>query len=328
MQAYIKQKYGGPEVLSLGKFHKPSPKPDQLLVKVKAVSVNPLDWHGLRGTPYLIRLSMGLFKPKNSFLGADVSGIVEEVGSAITNFKPGDEVYGEINESGAGSFAEYVCVRQDFWAKKPAKISHEEAAAAPIAALTAIQGLRDHGGLKAGQKVLINGASGGVGTYAVQIAKAMGTHVTAVCSTHKVDQANKLGADEVVDYTKSDLSTLNAKFDLIFDGVGNCEAKIAKKLLKPGGTCLLVGWGGFKHMAKFALANVLVGKKWNLTFFTAKMNLDDLAYLSELLSSGKIKSIIDKQYMFEQLPQAVAYQEDGHASGKVIVTVNQPEHSS
>ena len=321
MKAYIRQKYGNPEVIELLEFKKPTPTADQLLVKVKAAAVNPLDWRVMRGTPLPLRFMTGLFKPKNPFIGSDASGVVEEVGSGVKDFKPGDEVYGEIYPSGAGAFAEYVCVRTDFWAKKPNNLSHQEAAAVPVAGLTALQGLYKYGKLKQGQKLLLNGASGGVGTFALQIAKAACAHVTAICSTGKVAQSESLGADKVIDYTQTDYTQLTDKYDLIFDGVGNCQPKVAKHLLKKGGTCLLTGWGGFSHMMNHSIANLFTGKNSNLISFNATTNVNDLNQLTDLIESGKVKPVIDRVYNFDQLPDAIAYQEDGHASGKVIIEI-------
>lgn len=320
MKAYTRTKYGGPEVLRLGKFKIPDPAPDQLLVRVNASSVNPADWHVLRGTPYMIRLMMGFPNPKNQFLGADVSGVVEKVGSEVQNFKKGDEVFGDIMNTPAGSYSEYVCVQANFWIQKPVNISHEEAAASPLAAVTALQGLRDHGQLKSGQRVLINGASGGVGTYAVQFAKYLGANVSAVCSTSKVSQTKALGADKVIDYSKETISSNTEAYDLIFDGVGNIGPFHAKQILKKNGKCLLIGWGGFSHMIKYMMSNLFIRGK-SLDSFTAKMKTEDLRFIASLLESGKIKSVIDRTFPFDQLKEAIQYQEKGHASGKVIISM-------
>lgn len=325
MKAYIRKRYCGPEGLQLLDFQKPSPKADEILVKVKATSINPADWHLMRGTPYMIRLMLGFPKPKNPFLGADASGVVEEVGSEVTQFKKGDEVFTEVVGTGAGSFAEYVCVKASHWIHKPNNISHEEAAATPLAGVTAWQGLHDQGSLQPGQRVLINGASGGVGTFAVQLAKYIGAHVTAVCSTSKVAMVSSLGADEIIDYTKKDYRKLNQAYDLIFDGVGNVTPTIAKRLLKKGGTCIMVGWGGFGHFINYSLGKFWLARLYNknLGSFTAKMKTDDLSLLADLAANKKLKPIISDHYNFSELRAAIAFQEKGHAAGKVVVRVSE-----
>lgn len=325
MKAYIRNKYCGPEGLQLLDFQKPSPKADEILVKVKATSINPADWHIMRGTPYMIRLMMGFPKPKNPFLGADTSGVVEKAGSEVTQFKKGDEVFTDVVGTGAGAFAEYVCVKASHWVLKPQSISHEEAAATPLAGITAWQGLKEQGQLRSGQRVLINGASGGVGTFTVQLAKYLGAHVTAVCSTSKVEMVRSLGADEVIDYTKKDYRKHDKPFDLIFDGVGNVTPSIAKRLLKKGGTCIMVGWGGFGHFIKYSLGKFWLSKLYNkhLGSFTAKMKTEDLSFLAELIASKKIKPMVSDHYNFSELRAAIAFQEKGHAVGKVVVRVSE-----
>ncbi len=323
MKAYIRKRYCAPENLELQNFQKPTPKADEILVKVRAVSINPADWHLIRGTPFLVRFLMGFPKPKNIFVGADVSGVVEEIGTKVTEFKISDEVFTDVMGTGAGSYAEYICVKATQWVSKPKNISHEAAAAVPIAGLTALQGLRDHGELKKGQKVLINGASGGVGTYAVQLAKWMGADVTAVCSSSKIALVKSLGADQIIDYTQENLGSINSQFDLVFDAVGNITAKMAQKLLTTHGICLLIGWGGFSHMMAFSISKAWINRftKKRLGSFTAKMKVEDLKQMADLLAFGEIKSVIDKNYPFNELKKAIAYQEQGHSAGKVIVTV-------
>ncbi|WPZ09000.1 NAD(P)-dependent alcohol dehydrogenase [Roseivirga spongicola] len=325
MKAYIRKKYGGPNKLQLLDFQKPSPKEDELLVKVVATSVNPADWRVMRGTPYMIRLMMGVFKPKNPFIGADVSGIVEKAGSKVTQFKPGDEVFTDVMGTGAGAFAEYVCVKASHWVSKPQEVSHKEAAATPIAGITAWQGLNDIGKLQNGQQVLINGASGGVGTFAVQIAKHIGAHITAVCSTSKVEMVRSLGADVVIDYKKNDYRKLNQQFDLIFDAVGNVSPSLAKRLLKPSGICVMVGWGGFGRFIGFSLGKLWLSKASDkkLESFTAKMKTEDLSLLAELIATNRLTPMISDHSNFKELPAAIAFQEKGHAAGKVIVTVSE-----
>ncbi|MCH8223508.1 MAG: NAD(P)-dependent alcohol dehydrogenase, partial [Chloroflexi bacterium] len=241
MKAITQHKYGSPDVLELQEVDKPVVQDDQVLVRVQAASVNPLDWHFLRGTPRFGRLEMGLLKPKNKILGADVAGRVEAVGRDVTQFQPGDEVFGSAYESGLGAFAEYVCVTENACVLKPASMTFEEAAAVPTAAITALQGLRDKGQVQSGQKVLINGASGGVGTFAVQIAKSLGAEVTGVCSTGNLDMVRSIGADQVIDYTREDFTQNGQRYDLIIDAVGNRSVSDLKRALSPKGTCVIIG---------------------------------------------------------------------------------------
>jgi NADPH:quinone reductase-like Zn-dependent oxidoreductase len=323
MKAFVHRKYGSPETLKLEEVEKPSPKDNEVLIKVKASSVNPLDWHVLRGSPYFIRFQLGLFRPKNKSIGADMAGIVEAVGSAVTGFKPGDEVFSDIHPNGSGGFGEYVSVPEEVLVLKPSNISFEEAAAIPIAGLTALQGLRDHGKIEAGKKVLINGASGGVGTYAVQIAKSYGAEVTAVCSTRNQEQAKSIGADHLIDYSKEDFTQNGQQYDLIFEGVGNKSVKELKRALSPNGIVVMVGFSGMGKMFKFMMQAPRVGKKSNQKMATmlAEMNQPDMSKLGELLESGTITSIIDKKYPLEELPEAIAYVEEGHARGKVVISL-------
>lgn len=323
MKSYIRTRYCGPEDLELQEFPVPSLKPNEVLIKVKATSVNPADWHMMRGTPYFIRLMIG-FKPKNIFIGSDMAGVVEKIGDDVKSWKPGDAVVSDIMRSKTGAFGEYAVATEDILVGKPENVSFEDAAALPIAGLTALQALRDWGSLQEGQRVLINGASGGVGSYAVQIAKWMGTEVTGICSTLNVELVKSLGADHVIDYKHEDFRTKKEKYDLILDLVGNCTASTARKLLNPNGTVLLIGWGGFAHMIKFMTHGAWLNKTSHFNFKsnTAKMHTSDLQQLLELLESGQIKSLIDKTYTFEQLREAIAYQEKGHARGKVVVHIS------
>ena len=315
--------YGGPEVLKLEQVARPVPEDDQLLVKVHAAGVNPLDWHYMRGEPYIMRIQSGFGAPKAPQLGVDFSGTVEAVGVKVTRFKPGDEVFGGRD----GAFAEYVVARESrAVVLKPANISHVQAAAVPIAGLTALQALRDQGGLKAGQKVLINGASGGVGTYAVQIAKAMGAEVTGVCSARNVELVKFLGADHVVDYKSSDYTAGDQQYDLIVDNIGNRSLRDNLKVLAPQGVYVIVGapsdgpWIG-------ALSGPIRAKAYapfvdqQLKFFVASMNPQDLDHLAGLMREGKLVSVIDRRYPLAETPEAIRYLETGRARGKVVIAI-------
>ena len=322
MKAITYTQYGTPDVLKLVETDKPIPKDGEVLVKIHAASVNALDWHLLTADIFLVRFGEGLFKPKRSRLGADMAGVVEAVGSGITQFKPGDAVYGDIEPYGSGAFAEYAAVPAKGLAPMPATASFEEAAALPVAALTALQGLRDVGKIAAGKRVLVNGASGGVGTYAVQIAKAFGAEVTAVCSTRNVEQAWALGADHVIDYTKDNFTQSGQQYDLILAANGYHSLGDYKRALAPGGIyvmaggktrqifdVILLGWwysrGGDKK-----LANVM-----------AHSSVPDLLVINELVESGKVKPTIDRTYPLEQTADALRYLGEGHARGKIVIKV-------
>ena len=322
MKAITYTQYGTPDVLKLVETDKPIPKDGEVLVKIHAASVNALDWHLLTADIFLVRFGEGLFKPKRSRLGADMAGVVEAVGSGITQFKPGDAVYGDIEPYGSGAFAEYAAVPAKGLAPMPATASFEEAAALPVAALTALQGLRDVGKIAAGKRVLVNGASGGVGTYAVQIAKAFGAEVTAVCSTRNVEQARALGADHVIDYTKENFTQSGQQYDLILAANGYHSLGDYKRALAPGGIyvmaggktrqifdVILLGWwysrGGDKK-----LANVM-----------AHSSVPDLLVINELVESGKVKPAIDRTYPLEQTADALRYLGEGHARGKIVIKV-------
>jgi NADPH:quinone reductase-like Zn-dependent oxidoreductase len=323
MKAMVYRCYGSPEVLRLEDVAKPVPAADEVLVRVHAASVNPLDWHYMRGKPYLIRMSEGFGAPEDARLGVDFAGTVEAVGGSVTRFKPGDEVFG----GKFGAFAQYVSVHQDHaLALKPANVSFEQAAAVPIAAVTALQGLRDKGQLHAGQKVLINGASGGVGTFAVQIAKAMGAEVTGVCSTRNVPLVRSLGADHVIDYTREDFTRSGQHYDLILDIVGSHSLLQYRRVLNPKGTLVIVGsasvgnWVGFLVTPIDAIVlSKLVSQKF--VPFLADLNQGDLSVLAGLMQSGKLTPLIDRTYSLAQLPAAMGYVEEGHARGKVAITV-------
>jgi NADPH:quinone reductase-like Zn-dependent oxidoreductase len=316
--------YGGPEVLKVEEIEKPVPNDNQLLVKVRAASVNPLDLT-IRG-PLLLRPVFGLRKPKDTRLGVDYSGTVEAVGKNVTNFKSGDEVFGGKN----GAIAEYVCVLADrAVVLKPANMTFEQAAAVPVAAITALQGLRDKGKIQAGQKILINGASGGVGTFAVQIAKSFGAEVTGVCSTRNVDLVRSIGADHVIDYTKEDFTKTDQRYDLIFDLVGNHSFSERRRILNPNGICVMAGIGGAGWHDGMAMRlagelNAYVRSRFvrqKFITYIAQFNKPDMMVLADLLQSGKMTPVIDRTYKLSETPDALRYLEQGHARGKVVVTV-------
>ena len=326
MKAIIYCDYGMNN-LKLEQIEKPMPTDDQLLVRVRAASLNPYDWHFVEGTPYVMRaMGVGLRKPKDTRLGVDFAGTVEAVGKNVTQFKPGDEVFG----GRGGAFAEYVCPRATrAVAMKPANVSFEEAAAVNIAGITALQGLRDKGKVQAGQKVLINGASGGVGTFAVQIAKSLGAEVTGVCSTRNVDLVKSLGADHVIDYTKEDFTKGAERYDVMLDNVGNRSLSECKGVLTPKGKYVLVGGGGASDQGFLgglgkALWAVVYSKFVNqqMGMMMADANQKDLTILADMMQSGKVKAVIDKTYKLDQVPEAIRYLEEGHARGKVVVTVD------
>ncbi|MEO8609515.1 MAG: NAD(P)-dependent alcohol dehydrogenase [Chloroflexota bacterium] len=321
MKAIVYTEYGSPDVLQLKEVEKPTPKDDEVLVKIIAASTNPLDWHRMRGAPFLARLSEGFLKPTVPKLGADIAGRVEAVGSAVTAFKPGDEVFGSI---GAGGFAEYACAREKLLVQKPANLSFEAAAAVPVAALTALQGLRDTGHIQAGQTVLVNGASGGVGTYAVQIAKSFGADVTGVCSTRNLDMVLSIGASQVIDYTKTDFTRTGQQYDLIYDAVGNRSIGDYRRALNPQGRCVIAGFTRlpllFQHMILGPLTSRNGRQKVGL-MPTASVKKQDLIFIKELLETGKITSVIDRRYPLSETAEAIRYLEAGHARGKVIITI-------
>jgi NADPH:quinone reductase-like Zn-dependent oxidoreductase len=296
------------------------------LVKVHAAALNPLDWHYMRGTPYVMRLEAGLRKPKSTRLGVDFAGTVEAVGKSVTKFKPGDEVFG----GKTGAFAEYLCVSEDrAVVLKPASLTFEQAASVPIAAVTALQGLRDKGQVQPGQRVLINGASGGVGTFAVQIAKAFGADVTGVCSTRNVDMVRSLGADRVMDYTKEDFTKTGQRYDVILDNVGNHSLAEFRGVLSPKGKYVMIGGGGpndghwigplARPLAAFASSPFV---SQDMGMLLAQLNPEDLKVLVELIQAGKVTPVIDRTYPLSEAPAAMRYLEEGHARGKVIISVD------
>jgi NADPH:quinone reductase-like Zn-dependent oxidoreductase len=320
MKAIICTRYGPPDVLQLKEVEKPAPKDDKVLIKVHAASVNAADWHLLTADIFLVRLMAGgLLKPKNTILGADIAGQVEAVGKNVSRFRPGDAVFGDI---GHGGFAEYAVAPERFLALKPANLSYEAAAAVPVAALTALQGLRDSGKIQAGQKVLINGASGGVGTFAVQIAKAFGTEVTAVCSTRNVEQARKLGADHVIDYTKENFTQSGRQYDLIFAANGYHPLSAYKRALAPGGIYVMAGGKPAQIFQSMLLGGWMSEKDGRkMGGVSAHIDLKDLLTLKEMLEAGKIVPVIDKCYSLSEVPEALRYLGTGHARGKIVITV-------
>src|SRR6266576_2309769 len=326
MRAIVYTEYGSPDVLQLKEVEKPTPKDNEVLVKVHAASVNASDWHLMRGTPFLARFVNGLQKPKNTKLGADVAGRIEAVGRNVTQFQGGDDVFGCIPIHELGSFAEYVCAHEDALALKPAEMTFEQAAAVPVAAFTALQGLRDKGQIQPGQKVLVNGASGGVGTAAVQIAKSFGTEVTGVCSTRNVDMVRSIGADHVIDYTQEDFTKNGQRYDLIFDAVGNRSVSDCKRALTPNGICAVAGFTTLPHLFQIIVLGSWVsrtGSKKIGLMETANPNKKDLLFIQELLEAGKVIPVIDRTYPLSEVPEAIRYLETGHARGKVVITVEQ-----
>ncbi|HEX5840423.1 MAG TPA: NAD(P)-dependent alcohol dehydrogenase [Anaerolineales bacterium] len=323
MKAIVYTEYGTADVLRLEEIAKPTPKDDEVLVKVYAVSANAADIHLLRADPFLIRLSSGLLKPKNQILGSDIAGRVEAVGRNIKEFKPGDAVFGDISVDGWGGFAEYVCVHENALVLKPANISFEEAAAVPMAAVTALQGFHYAGQVQPGQKVLINGASGGVGTFAVQLAKAFGAEVTAVCSTRNLDVARSIGADHVIDYTKEDFAKNGKAYDLIFATNGNRSISVYRRALSPKGIYVHTG-GSMAQMSQAMLQGPwfsMTGSQKMGSMGVAKPNKKDLVTIKELLEAGKVRPVIDRCYPLNQVADAIRYLEEGHAQGKVVITV-------
>ncbi|MFQ6677372.1 MAG: NAD(P)-dependent alcohol dehydrogenase [Fidelibacterota bacterium] len=315
MKAIVYTKFGSPDVLQLKEVEKPAPKDNEILIKIHAASVNAYDWRHMRADPFLIRLmGAGLFKPKHPILGADIAGQVESVGSSVKQFQSGDEVYGE---GSYGGFAEYVCVDENRFVLKPANLTLEEAAAVPMAALTALQGLRDKGQIQAGQKVLINGASGGVGTFAVQIAKSFGAHVTGVCSTPKMEMVSSIGADQVIDYTRKDITNNGQQYDLIFDIAAYRSILKYKRILSANGNYVLAG-GSLVRIFQL-MFTPMIGMK-NMELMVANVNQKDLQYITKLIEASKVKPVIDKQYPLNETDEAIRYLEDGYAQGKVIIT--------
>ena len=324
MKSIVYREFGPPEVLRLEDVEKPSPGDQDVLIRVRAASLNPYDWHFLRGTPYFMRIAAGLLRPKTPRLGVDAAGVVEAVGNNVTQFKPGDAVFGACR----GAFAEYACTAEAMLAAKPENVSFEQAASLPIAGLTALQGLRDFGRLQAGQKVLINGAAGGVGTFAVQIAKGYGAEVDAVCSAKNAELVRSLGADRAIDYTQEDFTKSGRRYDVIFDCMGNHSLIACRRVLNPKGIHLIVGgpksplmFGFFVRMIASLLLSPFLSQK--VMVVLAKLSKrEDLPLLAELVSTGKIKPVIDSRYPLAEVPDAMRYLEQGHARGKILITVD------
>jgi NADPH:quinone reductase-like Zn-dependent oxidoreductase len=322
MKAVVYRCYGTPDVLEVQQIERPTPADDEALVKVHAVSVNPFDWHYMTGTPYIMRLDGGIGAPKVPRLGVDFAGTVEAVGRNVKRFKPGDAVFG----ARYGAFAEYVDVSEKRIAAKPANITFEQAATVPIAALTALQGLRDKGHLEPGQKVLINGASGGVGTFAVQIAKALGAEVTGVCSTRNVELVRSLGADHVIDYRKQDFTRGDTRYDVIFDNVGNHPLLAYRRVMQPNGIYVMVGgpktnkWiGPLGNAARAVMLRPFVSQQY--VVHLSNNDEKDMAFLVDLMQSGKVTPVIDRRYAFDEIQDAMRYLGAGHARAKVVVTL-------
>lgn len=322
MKAIIHERYGRPSVLKVRDVDKPVPEDDQVLVRVHASSVNPLEWYGVTG-PYFTRLENGVRRPKQAGVGSDVAGRVEAVGRDVEDFRPGEEVFGT---AVGGSWAEYAAARADRLAPKPVNLSFGEAAAVPVAAVTALQALRDKGQVQPGQRVLINGASGGVGTFAVQLAKSFGARVTGVCSTGNVDLVGSLGADRVVDYTQEDFTKLGERHELMLDIAGSRSFLDFRRVLTPEATVVMVG-GDMTYRGHGPLPHFIGtflksrGRSQKVTLFVAKITEDDLGVLRELLEAGTVKSVIDRTYELSQASEALAYLGEGHARAKVVITL-------
>jgi NADPH:quinone reductase-like Zn-dependent oxidoreductase len=313
MKAAVQERYLPPADLRLAEIGKPVMGDGDVMLQVRAAGVNPLDWHYVRGTPFVARMAMGMSKPKVTIRGVDVAGRVEAVGKNVTNLRPGDDVFGWCD----GAFAEYASGPEDHFLTKPQNMTYEEAAAVPVAAVTALQGLRDVGKLQSGQRVLINGASGGVGTYAVQIALALGAEVTGVCSSRSVDLVKSIGADHVIDYTREDFTKAAERYDVILDNAGSHPIAAVRRTLVPRG---MLVYNSGASMPRIAMAGVLSRMGRNVFTFLAKLNHDDLAFISTLIESGKVRSVIDRMYPLDEIGAAIAYVEAGHVRGKVVVT--------
>ncbi len=320
MKAWLSEEYGGPEVFRLGEIEEPTPAADEVLIDVKAVALNPYDWHYIRGVPKFIRISGGLSKPKNTVLGSDVAGVVRTIGSDVNDISPGDEVFAEVL---FGGFAQVVCAKATKLRLKPKQMSFEEAAGMPMAGVTALQGLRERGGIAPGMDVLINGASGGIGTYAVQLAKAFETHVTGVCSGRNLELVTSLGADAVIDYTTRDIGSTGTTYDLILDAVGNLKLSYLRGLLKPDGVAVVAGFSSWRTMIPILMQGSKGRRegKQSISSMVTDTTGDDLIFLADLVASGKLRTVIDRVVPFEKFPEAFAYLETGRARGKVLLTV-------
>lgn len=320
MQAIVYTHYGSADVLQLQEVEKPAPKDNEVLVKVQAASVNAADWHIMRGDARM--MGYGLLKPKNTILGADIAGQVEAIGAGVKQFRPGDEVIGDLSACGLGGFAEYVCAPESALVLKPANVTFEQAAAAPMAAITALKGLRDQGKIQAGQKVLVNGASGGVGTFAVQIAKSFGADVTAVCSTRNMDLARSLGADHVIDYTQQDFTHNGQRYDLILAANGYHPISDYRRALSPNGIYVMTG-GSMPQMFQAMLLGPWISMtgRQKMGNSTSKPNHADLAFIKTLLAAGTVVPVIDRRYPLCEVAAALRYFGEGRAKGKVVITL-------
>ncbi len=323
MKAIYRPKYGSPDVLELRDMPEPEPAAGEVLVRVRAASINPLDWHFMRGSPFIMRLMEGTVIPRHRILGSDLAGIVEAVGKGVTKFQAGDEVWGVGTRGGA--LAEYACAPEDKVVHKPAGCSFEDVASIPIAGVTALQGLVDHGHVNRGHRVLINGASGGVGTFAVQLAKIFEAEVTGVCSTRNLDLVSSLGADHVIDYTREDYTKTDKRYDVILDNVGNRTVGEHQRILEPTGTCVHIGFTSLGMMFRNALASSFASSKGRRTFtsFTAKIRDTDLRTLGNYLADGRMRACIDRRYPLHESAKAIRYLETARARGKVVIVVNQ-----
>jgi NADPH:quinone reductase-like Zn-dependent oxidoreductase len=322
MKAIVCEEYGAPESLQYKEVGRPTPKDNEVLVGVRVASANAFDWHLMRGTPFLARVSHGLRRPKFPRLGADLAGRVESVGAMVTQFQPGDEVFGEH----LGSFAEYVIVPEESLTLKPANVSFESAASVPLAGITALQALREIGHIRAGQKVLVNGASGAVGTFAVQIAKSFGAEVTGVCSPVNLELVRSIGADHVIDYTHEDFTRSSERYDLILDAVGNHSVSDFRRVLSPRGICVVVGFSTMARLLRIWVMSALTSRKGGMRVVlkTMPVNQEGLVFMKNLLESGKVVPVIDRRYALNEVPEALRYLEAGHARGKVMITVGSP----
>ena len=320
MKAIVYEKYGSPDVLQLKEVEKPTPKDDEVLVKIHAASINDGDNSLVKGSPFIARLSSGLLKPKHTIPGGDVAGQVEAVGRNVTKFKPGDEVFGDIGESGFGAYAEYVSIPENVLALKPVNMTFEEAAAVPQYAVVALQGLRDNGQIQQGKKVLINGASGGVGTFAVQIAKSYGAEVTGVCSAKNMDLVRSIGADYVIDYTQEDFTQKEQRYDLILDNVANRSLSEYTHVLSPNGSYVSVKFNA-GALILGPLISMIGSKK--VSQFMHKPNVKDLILIKELLEAGKVVPVIDRRYRLSEVAEAFREYGERHPSGKVVITMEQ-----
>ncbi|MEM8640060.1 MAG: NAD(P)-dependent alcohol dehydrogenase [Cyanobacteria bacterium P01_G01_bin.54] len=323
MKAITQTTYGSPDVLRYEEIPQPLPQAHEVLVKLHATSINAGDWHLMRGTPFLIRLIYGgLRQPKIKTLGMDLAGRVEAVGEAVSQFQPGDAVFGDLSEVGFGAFADYACVPETALAPKPENISFEQAAATPVAAIAALQALRDVGQLQAGQRVLVNGASGGVGSFAVQIAKAWGAEVTAVCSPSKLEMMQAIGADQTLDYTQTDAFKTGAQYDLILDAAAYRSVFDAMPALTPGGTYILVGGGSDRFFQTLFLGPLISRfSRRQVRALASAPNAADLNAVRALLATGKIVPFIDRTYPLPDVPEAIRYVEERHVRGKVVINI-------